>query len=93
MRRCLVTGGAGGGEAFNVGCGERTSLLEIIARLERILGRPLERRHTGSRTGDVLHTLADVSKAKRLLGYTPLVDFDTGLARTVDYFRSLASRS
>ena len=82
-----------GGEVFNVGCGERTSLLEIAARLENILGPPVERRHTPSRAGDVAHTLADISKAKRLLGYTPLVGFDEGLTRTVDYFRSVASRS
>jgi UDP-glucose 4-epimerase len=76
------------GEVFNVGCGSRVSLLEIIALLERILGRPLARRHTPARAGDVPHTLADISKAKRLLGYTPLVEFEDGLRRTVDYFRT-----
>jgi UDP-N-acetylglucosamine/UDP-N-acetyl-alpha-D-glucosaminouronate 4-epimerase len=79
-----------GGEVFNIGCGERTSLLEIIARLEEILGRSLDRRHTPSRAGDVPHSLADVSKAKRLLAYTPLIGFDEGLARTIEYFRSIA---
>ena len=76
-----------GGEVFNVGCGERISLLDIIARLEKILGRALERRHTPSRAGDIPHTLADVSKGQRLLGYTPRVGFDEGLAQTVEYFR------
>jgi len=76
------------GEAFNVGCGSRVSLLEIVARLEAILGRRLERRHTPPRSGDVPHTLADISKAKRLLGYEPLVDFDEGFRRTIAYFRS-----
>jgi UDP-glucose 4-epimerase len=76
------------GEVFNVGCGGRVSLLDIVSRLERLLGRPLERRHTPSRAGDVPHTLADVDKAKRLMGYTARVDFDEGLRRTVDYFRS-----
>jgi UDP-glucose 4-epimerase len=76
-----------GGEVFNVGCGERTSLLEIIALLERILGRSLARRHAPVRPGDVPHTLADISKAKRLLGYEPLVGFEEGLRRTVEYFR------
>ena len=76
-----------GGEVFNVGCGARVSLLEIVARLEAILGRRLERRHTPLRAGDVPHTLADVGKAKRLLGYTPLVDFDEGFRRTVEYFK------
>ena len=80
------------GEVFNVGCGVRVSLLEIITRLEAILGRRLERRHTPSRAGDVLHTLADVSKAKRLLGYSPLVDFDEGFRRTVEYFKSSPKR-
>ncbi|PYN85666.1 MAG: LPS biosynthesis protein WbpP [Candidatus Rokuibacteriota bacterium] len=81
------------GEVFNVGCGGRVSLLEIIVRLEAILGRRLERRHTPSRAGDVPHTLADVSKAKRLLGYSPLVDFDEGFRRTVEYFRSSSTKS
>ncbi len=76
-----------GGEVFNVGCGARVSLLAIIASLERLLGRPLERRHTPARAGDVPHTLADVGKAQRLLGYTPRVAFDEGLRRTLEYFR------
>jgi len=76
------------GEVFNVGCGSRVSLLEIVAKLEAIVGRRLERRHTPSRAGDVPHTLADVSKAKRLLSYAPLVDFDEGFRRTVEYFKS-----
>jgi UDP-glucose 4-epimerase len=80
------------GEVFNVGCGSRVSLLEIVAKLEAIVGRRLERRHTPSRAGDVPHTLADVSKAKRLLGYAPLVDFDEGFRRTVGHFRSLLKR-
>jgi nucleoside-diphosphate-sugar epimerase len=75
------------GLAFNVGCGERVSLLEIAARLEELIGRPVARRHTPARPGDVPHTLADIARAKRLLGYTPLVPFDEGLRRTLDYFR------
>jgi nucleoside-diphosphate-sugar epimerase len=75
------------GEVFNVGCGTHTSLLEIISMLEAILGRRLQRRHTPPRAGDVPHTLADIVKAKRLLGYEPLVGFEEGLRRTVDYFR------
>jgi UDP-N-acetylglucosamine/UDP-N-acetyl-alpha-D-glucosaminouronate 4-epimerase len=64
-----------GGEAFNVGCGER------------MLGRTLTRRHTSSRAGDVPHTLADIGKAKRLVGYQALVSFAEGFRRTVEYFR------
>jgi UDP-glucose 4-epimerase len=79
-----------GGEVFNVGCGERISLLAIIEMLERALGRALARHHTPSRAGDVPHTLADIGKAKRLLGYQPLVSFAEGFRRTVDYFRAQA---
>jgi UDP-glucose 4-epimerase len=87
----LAAGAVGvGGEAFNVGCGGHVSLLDIIARLEKILGRALARRHTPPRAGDVPHTLADVSKAKRQLGYAPLVDFEEGFRRTVQYFRTAA---
>src|SRR5215813_5667502 len=76
------------GEVFNVGCGSRVNLLAIIASLERLVGRPLQRNHTPGRAGDVAHTLADVGKAKRLMGYTALVTFDEGLKRTFEYFRA-----
>lgn len=76
------------GEVFNVGCGERVSLLDIVGRLEKMLGHSLERRHTPARAGDVPHTLADVGKAQRLLGYVPGVAFDEGLRRTVEYFKT-----
>jgi UDP-glucose 4-epimerase len=87
--RLAATAPQASGEVFNVGCGRRVSLLDIVTRLERLLGRSLERRHTPSRAGDVPHTLADIDKGKRLMGYTAAVEFDEGLRRTVDYFRSL----
>jgi UDP-glucose 4-epimerase len=76
-----------GGAVFNIGVGARTSLLDIVERLETLLARPLVRRHTPPRAGDVLHTLADVSRARRMLGYVPLVGFEEGLARTLEHFR------
>ena len=85
----LLAAGAPGvaGEMFNVGCGSRVSLLEIIRLLEGIVGRSLDRRHTARRQGDVPHTQADIGKAKRFLSYVPLVEFEEGLRRTVEYFR------
>src|SRR5712664_2006823 len=74
------------GKSYNVGCGRRTSLLEIIASLEGLLGRPLARAHSPGRAGDVPHTLADVSAAKRDFGYEPRVNFEEGLRRTVEFF-------
>jgi nucleoside-diphosphate-sugar epimerase len=78
------------GEVFNVGCGSRVSLLDIIERLEKIFARPIGRRHTPPRAGDVAHTQADIEKARKLMSYVPMVDFDEGFRRTVDYFRRLA---
>jgi UDP-glucose 4-epimerase len=74
------------GKSYNVGCGSRTSLLEIIAILERMLGRPIKKKHLPSRVGDVPHTLADIGNAMRDFGYAPLVEFEEGLRRTVEYF-------
>jgi UDP-glucose 4-epimerase len=75
-----------GGEAFNIACGERLSVLDIACALEEILGRPLARRHTPPRLGDVRHTLADISFARERLSYTPTVNFKEGLRRTVGAF-------
>jgi UDP-glucose 4-epimerase len=76
-----------GGEVFNVACGERFSLLDLVAALNRILGTRVEPRFGPPRPGDVKHSLADISRAERLLGYRPGVRFEDGLARTVAWFR------
>jgi nucleoside-diphosphate-sugar epimerase len=55
--------------------------------LERLLGRPLERKHSPRRVGDVPHTLADIGQAKRDFGYAPVVEFEDGLRRTLDFFK------
>jgi UDP-glucose 4-epimerase len=77
------------GHVFNVGCGARISLLDMLGKLEAIVGHPIPRRHTPARQGDVPHSLADISKAARLLAYAPRVSFDEGLARTAAYFDTL----
>jgi nucleoside-diphosphate-sugar epimerase len=74
------------GEVFNVACGTRHSLLAIADAIGTFLGRSLERAHTAPRPGDVRHTLADIAKAQRLLGYAPRVHFDEGMRRTCEYF-------
>jgi UDP-glucose 4-epimerase len=70
------------GEVFNVACGERISLNEIVARTGALAGKEIEAVHTDPRPGDVRHSLADISKARELLGYEPAVDFEEGLRRT-----------
>ncbi|MGC8667536.1 MAG: SDR family oxidoreductase [Chthonomonadales bacterium] len=74
------------GHAINIGCGERTTLLQLIAELERITGRRASVEHGPPRPGDVPHSLADINKARNLLGYNPKVDLRQGLQRTVEWF-------
>jgi UDP-glucose 4-epimerase len=75
-----------GGEFFNVACGTSYSLLDIVNGLERLSCRKLLRRHHPMRAGDVRKTWADISKAKRLIGYKPKIDFQEGLRRTWEWF-------
>ena len=77
-----------GGEAFNIACGSRYTLMDIVHAVERDLGKTLACNHTPSRAGDVRHTLADISKAERLLDFHPTIDFDDGMARTIAYIKS-----
>lgn len=79
------------GDAFNIACSERLTLLDVATTIERLVGRHSERRHTPPRKGDVRHTLADISKARERLGYTPKVGFAEGMAHTVAYFQQQAS--
>jgi nucleoside-diphosphate-sugar epimerase len=74
------------GEVFNIACGTRHSLIAIADAIADFLGRQLPRAHTAPRAGDVRHTLADITKAERLLGYRPKVDFATGMRSTCEYF-------
>jgi nucleoside-diphosphate-sugar epimerase len=74
------------GEVYNVAGGERLSVLDIASCLEEVLGRPLTRRHTPARRGDVRDTLADLSRARTGLGYQPAVGFSEGLRSTVAGF-------
>jgi nucleoside-diphosphate-sugar epimerase len=65
-------------------------ILEIVARLTGATPAPM---HTAVREGDVRRTEADVSLARRLIGYEPKVDIVEGLSRTVDWFRSASGRT
>lgn len=70
------------GEAFNVGLGERRSLLDLIATLSKVSGRDLDPELRPPRAGDVPHSCASIERATRELGYVPPVSFEEGLAET-----------
>jgi nucleoside-diphosphate-sugar epimerase len=76
---------AAAGELFNVACGEQIRLNHMIALLSELADAPLDIRHVDARPGDVRHSMADIGKAARLLGYEPGVRFDDGFRRTFGY--------
>ena len=69
------------GEVFNIGGGSRVVLAEVIDTMEKVVGRPISRKHIETAMGDARHTAADVSKAQRILGYQPQVSLVDGLTQ------------
>jgi UDP-N-acetylglucosamine/UDP-N-acetyl-alpha-D-glucosaminouronate 4-epimerase len=72
------------GRAMNIGCGERISLNSVLQFAGELLGIAVEAEYHEPRAGDVRDSLADISKARQLLGYNPKINFRAGLARTLD---------
>jgi nucleoside-diphosphate-sugar epimerase len=74
------------GEIFNIACGGRINLLDMINTLNQLMGKHIEPAFTDPRPGDVRHSRASVDKARRLLDYEPMVSFEEGLARTLAWY-------
>jgi nucleoside-diphosphate-sugar epimerase len=74
------------GEVINIACGGMFSLNQLISVMEEELSIKARRVYTRPRAGDVMHSRADITKAKALLGYEPIVTFDKGLKKTVEWF-------
>jgi nucleoside-diphosphate-sugar epimerase len=77
------------GETYNLGGGESASVWDILAKLERIVGKKAITRQEPARPGDQRSTFADTAKLRRHLGWTPQTSLDEGLARQVTWQRSL----
>jgi UDP-glucose 4-epimerase len=75
------------GQVYNIACGLRIDLNELVGMLNDILGTRLAPRYDPPRPGDILHSLADIRLAREKLGYAPEVDVAEGLRRTVEWFR------
>jgi UDP-glucose 4-epimerase len=78
------------GRTINVACGEQFNLLELMAAINAALGTKVEPIFAAARAGDVRDSLADIGLARKLLKYEPVVGFEEGLRRTVDYYRKTA---
>ena len=75
------------GNVYNVGCGRRVTLNWIYEFLAEELGVKLSPRYGPERPGDVKHSLADITAARRDLGYDPAVDVETGLRKTIEWYQ------
>ena len=77
-----------GHEVFNIACGSTTTLNELWKQIKEITGSKSEAIHGPNRSGDILHSLADVSKAAQLINYTELTDLPTGLKEALAWYKS-----
>lgn len=84
IQACFREGVAG--NVFNIACGERVSLNQLLEILRAVTGSAVEPRHSPPRPGDIRHSLADISKAQGRLGYSLKVDLREGLRRTVKWY-------
>lgn len=74
-------------EVFNIACGRSYSVLDIVKYVNKILEKDIKPALGPVRPGDVKHTLADITKAKKILKFEPKIGFEEGLKKTVDYFK------
>jgi UDP-N-acetylglucosamine 4-epimerase len=77
-----------GNEVFNVACGATTTLNQLWELIKVITGSKSEAIHGPNRSGDILHSLADISKAARLIGYDNLTYLSSGLIETLSWYRT-----
>ena len=73
------------GEVINIATHSRITLMELVAKLNQLLGKDVKPIHNPEREGDIKHSFADIEKAKRLLNYSPIVSFEDGLKKTIEW--------
>jgi nucleoside-diphosphate-sugar epimerase len=89
LRACEADGASG--EVINVATGGRISLNQLFRTMRDLIGNSVEPAYVETRAGDVRDSQADITKAKRLLGYEPTVPFEEGLKRTIAWYRTAAT--
>lgn len=86
LKACLSPAEAGG-EAFNIAYGGREYLIDVYNSIARALNVDIKPIYAPDRAGDIKHSNADISKAKRLLGYEPQYSFDRGLSEAIEWYK------
>ncbi len=89
LRACESKGASG--QVFNGGTGARISLNEVLKLLEKITGKKIQAKYDPPREGDIRDSQAEISLARKVLGYEPRVYFEEGLKRTWDWYKSTYS--
>jgi nucleoside-diphosphate-sugar epimerase len=84
---CHAPAAQAAGAVFNIGCGVATSIRELWQQIADLVGTEVEPLHDAPRAGDVRHSLASIDRAREQLGYTPTVNLEQGLQRTIAYYR------
>jgi UDP-glucose 4-epimerase len=77
------------GEVFNIACGKKISLRELVFQINKILGKDIVFERTDPRPGDVKNSLANIGKACQFLNYSPKIDFEEGLKRTIESLQEI----
>ena len=75
------------GQVVNIACGQAVTVNEIIGMINKAVGKDVQPRYVDPRPGDVKHSLADISAARELIGYEPVVTFSEGLSKAIDWYR------
>jgi len=76
------------GEVFNIACGGCTTINSLVRLIKELIDSDIKPVYEEEHKGDIRHSQADISKALRILKYEPKVDMETGLERTVEWFRA-----
>jgi nucleoside-diphosphate-sugar epimerase len=90
LRACEATGASG--RVINVATGSSISLNALFEAMRKLIGATVKPEYAEPRTGDVRDSLADLRLAKEILGYKPIVPFEEGLKRTVDWYRRMSAK-
>lgn len=86
LKACLASSEAAG-EAYNIAYGGREYLIDIYYGLTGALGKNIEPNFGPDRAGDIKHSNADISKARKMLGYDPEYSFEKGIALAIDWYK------